>query len=98
MGNKHHGSTLTSLFDELDEREEFELLRAKKRIAMKLELAMKKKAVTRTALSKNMKTSRTLVNGLLDPNDTSTTLTTLVKAQRALGVQLFARGTCSRCV
>jgi hypothetical protein len=90
MATKHHGTTLTSLFDELGEREDFELLRAKKRIAMKLELEMKKKAITRTALSKTMKTSRTLVNRLLDPSDTSTTLSTLVKAQQALGVRLFA--------
>lgn len=90
MANKHHGSTLTSLFDELEEREEFELLRAKKRIAMKLELAMQKRAMTRTALSKSMNTSRTLVNRLLDPSDTSTTLSTLVKAGQVLGVRLFA--------
>ncbi len=51
---------------------------------------MQKRAITRTALSRTMKTSRTLVNRLLDPTDTSTTLTTLVKAQQALGVRLFA--------
>lgn len=53
-------------------------------------LAMRKKAITRTALSRTMRTSRTLINRLLDPSDTSTTLSTLVKAEKALGVRLIA--------
>jgi len=83
------GSTLESLFDELDEREDVELLTQKKLLASKIEQAMARRNMTQSELAKRMRTSRTVVHRLLDPSDTSVTLATLAKASKALGVKLL---------
>lgn len=83
------GSTLESLFDELDEREDVELLTQKKLLASKIEQAMARRNMTQSELAKRMRTSRTVVHRLLDPRDTSVTLATLAKASKALGVKLL---------
>jgi DNA-binding Xre family transcriptional regulator len=89
MKKKHIGSTIGSLFKELEEREEVELLTQKKLLAAKIERAMARRKMTQTELAKAMRTSRTVVHRLLDPRDTSVTLATLSKASRALGVKLL---------
>jgi antitoxin HicB len=83
------GSTLESLFDELDEREDVELLTQKKLLASKIEQATLRRNMTQSELAKRMRTSRTVVHRLLDPRDTSVTLATLAKASKALGVKLL---------
>jgi DNA-binding phage protein len=88
MKKKHIGSTLDSLFEELGEREEVELLTQKKLLSAKIERAMARRNMTRTELACAMQTSRTVVYRLLDPRDTSVTLATLAKASKALGVKL----------
>lgn len=85
---KHVGSSLTSLFDELDERAELDLLTRKKIIAERLHEAMEQQRMTKKALAEAMQTSRTVVHRLLDPSDTSVTLSTLAKASKALGLEL----------
>ena len=89
---KHIGSTLDSLFDELGETEDVELLTQKKLVATKIEKAMARKGMTQSDLARSMRTSRTVVHSLLDPRDTSVTLATLSKASRALGVRLVHVG------
>lgn len=89
MNKKRIGSTLESLFEELGEKEEFEVLLQKKLLAAKIEKAMTQRKMTQTELAKAMKTSRTVVHRLLDPKDTGVTLATLSKASKALGVQLL---------
>jgi DNA-binding phage protein len=89
MKKKHVGSTLESLFDELREREDVELLTQKKLLAAKIERAMERSKMTQTQLARAMRTSRTVVYRLLDPRDTSVTLATLAKASKALGVKLL---------
>ena len=89
---KHVGSTLDSLLDELGEREEVGLLTQKKLLSAKVERAMAKKRMTKVALAKAMKTSRTVVHRLLDPRDTGVTLATIWRALRALGVKLVELG------
>jgi antitoxin HicB len=88
MKNRHVGSTLDSLFEELGEREDVELLTQKKLLTAKIERAMSRKGMTQTELARAMRTSRTVVHRLLDPRDTSVTLATLAKASKALGVRL----------
>ena len=90
--NKHIGTTLHSLFEELDETDDIELLTQKKVLALKIERAMQRKKMTKTALASAMHTSRTVIHRLLDPTDTSVTLATLWKASRALGVKLVELG------
>lgn len=89
MKSKNIGSTLDSLFDELGEREEVELLTQKKLLSEKIEKAMIRRKMTQAELAKAMKTSRTVVHRLLDPRDTGVTLATLAKASKALGVKLL---------
>ncbi len=89
MKKKYIGSTLDSLFEELGEREEVELLTQKKLLAAKIERAMARQKMSQVELAKAMRTSRTVVHRLLDPRDTSVTLATLSKASKALGVKLL---------
>ena len=89
MKKKNIGSTLDSLFDELGEREDVDLLTQKKLLAEKIERAMVKRNMSQAELARTMRTSRTVIHRLLDPRDTSVTLATLSKASKALGVKLL---------
>ena len=83
------GSTLESLFDELEERDDLELLTQKKLLADKIQRVMARKQMTKAGLARAMATSRTVVHRLLDPRDTGVTLDTLIRASKALGVKLI---------
>ncbi len=86
--SKHIGSTMRSLFDELGETDELELLSRKKVLADQLRDRMEHTHVTHAMLAKAMKTSRTVVHRLLDPTEKGVTLDTLVRASSALGLEL----------
>jgi antitoxin HicB len=86
--NKHIGSTLESLFDELGEREEFEALVMKKMIVDQIREGMQRRKVTAPRLATQMRTSRAAVKRLLDPSNTGLTLDTLVRAAAVLGLAL----------
>jgi antitoxin HicB len=60
------------------------LLTQKKLLAAKIERAMARKKMTKTALARAMHTSRTAVHRLLDPTDTGVTFATMMKASSAL--------------
>ena len=65
-------------------------LRAKKKsLADQIMAKMARDRVTRTKLAERMRTSRTVVNRLLDPNDTSFTFATLARASQALNLNLL---------
>ena len=85
--NKHMGSTLDSLFDELGEREDVEILTQKKLLADQIRRQMTASKVSKAALARRMRTSRTEIYHLLDPKDTGVTLATVAKASRALGME-----------
>jgi len=87
--NKHLGSTLESLLEELGEKDYVGLLRQKKLLAAKVERAMAKRQMTKSGLARAMKTSRTVVHRLVDPTDTGVTLATLWKASKALEIDLL---------
>jgi len=88
MKNKHIGSSLESLFEELGELGEVQTLASKKILAEQFRRSMELKHVSQKALADRMATSRTVINRLLDPNDTGVTLATMVKASDALGMRL----------
>lgn len=88
MSKKRIGSTMRSLFVELGEEEDLELLTRKKVLADDLAASMERKHISKEALATAMNTSRTVVYRLLDPKDTGVTLETLSKASRALGLEL----------
>ena len=89
---KHIGSTLDALFEELGEKEDVDLLTQKKLLAARIAQAMARRQISKTELAQAMRTSRTVVQRLLDPKDTGVTLATLWKASKALGVRLVEVG------
>lgn len=77
----------------LSRRQEIQLEEAKaafikKTIAQQLEQTMKKKNFSKTEFAEKLRTSRSALDRLLDPTNTSVTLSTLVKAAHALGKKL----------
>lgn len=89
MKAKNIGDDFTDWLDEEGIREDVELLTKKKVLADQIGERMVSARINRTVLAKRMRTSRTLVNRLLDPKDTSFTFLTLAKASRALGLDLW---------
>lgn len=86
--NKHIGSTLDSLFEETGELDVVNLRAQKKCMADAVRERMADLAVTKAVLARRMRTSRSQVERLLDPDDTSLTLATVAKASAALGMQV----------
>ena len=85
--NKHKGSSLRSLFEELGEWDEVEALTTKKVVAEALRRQMKKDKVTKSVLAKRMATSRTQVDAILNASDPGLTLVSLSRAAFALGLR-----------
>lgn len=83
--NKHRGSTLDSFLEEEGVLGEFQARAIKEVIAWQLAEAMKDRKLTKTALAALMKTSRTQINRVLDPNDGNVTIETLQRAAALVG-------------
>jgi len=60
----------------------------KRLLAQQLEDLMEKKHLTKTDMARRMKTSRAVINRLLDPDNESVTLYTLKKAASVVGKKL----------
>ena len=88
MKNKHIGSSFDDFLKEEDIYEEVTDRAIKKVIAYQLELEMKAQSITKTKMAELMNTSRTVVNRLLNPDNSSLTLHTLESATNALGKRL----------
>ena len=84
---KHIGSTLESLFEELGERDDVELLANKKLLSEAFEMRMRALAVSTGKLAKLMSTSRNQVHRLLDPHETGITFKSVDRASKALGMR-----------
>ena len=84
-------SSLSSFLDEMNIREETELLAIKKTLALQLRRAMRRRRVSQSQLARQMRTSRTVINRMLDPSDTGVTLATLSRASRVLGLRVDIR-------
>ena len=84
-GNKHRGSTLDSFLEQEGMLGEFQARAIKEVIAWQLAEAMKDRKLTKTALAALMKTSRTQINRVLDPNDGNVTIETLQRAAALVG-------------
>jgi hypothetical protein len=83
------GSAFSSFLEEEGIREDVDLIAKKKVIADQILAQMERDRVTRSKLAERMHTSRTVVNRLLDPTDTSFTFATLAKASMALNLDLL---------
>ena len=85
---KHRGSTLDSFLEEEGILESTEAVAVKRVIAYELEKKMKKDHLNKSEMAEKMQTSRSALDRLLDPNNTSITLSTLAKAAHIIGKKL----------
>jgi hypothetical protein len=83
--NKHRGSTLDSFLETEGVLSEFQAKAIKEVIAWQLADAMKERGLTKTRLAALMRTSRTQVDRVLDPNDGNVTIETLQRAAAIVG-------------
>ena len=83
--NPHIGSSLDDLFKEEGTLEEINLIATKRVIAWRISEAMDKKNLNKTAMAEKMGTSRSSLDRLLDPNNTSVTLDTIERAAKVVG-------------
>ena len=67
---------------------EVESIATKRIIAYQLEQEMNNQSITKTKMAEMMNTSRSVVNRLLNPNNSSLTLNTLELATHVLGKRL----------
>src|SRR6266852_5817137 len=81
----HTASTFDSFLEEQGIREEVEAVAVKRVISLQLAEAMRKKKKTKQALAKELNTSRSQLDRLLDPQTISVSLDTISRAARALG-------------
>jgi hypothetical protein len=88
MTNKHIGSSFESFLEEEGIREESEAVALKRVLAWKIEQAMREQALGKKAMADRMETSRSQLDRLLDPENTSVTLHTMQRAAMCVGLKL----------
>jgi antitoxin HicB len=86
--NRHIGSSLDELLAKHGMLEEVSARAMKRVLAWQLQEGMKKRGLTKVAMAKRMRTSRSALDRLLDENDTGLTIDTLTRAARALGYKV----------
>lgn len=87
----HSGSTFDSFLEEEGIREEVEAVAIKRVLAWQLEQAMQEQQKTKQSMAKQLHTSRSQLDRLLDPSNVSVTLDTITRAARALGKRVIIR-------
>jgi len=87
----HSGSTFDSFLEEEGIREEVEAVAIKRVLAWQLEQAMQDQQKTKQAMAKQLHTSRSQLDRLLDPQNVSVTLDTITRAARVLGKRIIIR-------
>jgi len=87
----HSGSSFDSFLEKEGIREEVEAVAIKRVLAWQLERAMQKQQKTKQAMARQLRTSRSQLDRLLDPGNVSVTLDTITRAARALGKRVIIR-------
>lgn len=82
------GSSFEDYLAEQGTLEETTAVAVKRVLAWQLEQAMEKKQLTKSQMAKAMKTSRSQLDRILDPDNERIRLDTLTAAARAVGRQL----------
>lgn len=89
----HSGSTFDKFLEEEGIKEEVEAVAIKRVLAWQLEKAMRQQQKTKKAMAKQLHTSRSQLDRLLDPQNVSVSLDTITRAARALGKRVILRVT-----
>jgi antitoxin HicB len=87
----HSGSTFNGFLEEVGIREEVEAVAIKRVLAWQLEKAMREQQKTKQTMAKQLHTSRSQLDRLLDPRNVSVTLDTITRAARVLGKRIIIR-------
>ena len=87
----HSGSSFDSFLEQEGIREDVEAVAIKRVLAWQLEQAMQKQRKTKQAMARQLHTSRSQLDRLLDPRNVSVTLGTITRAARALGKRVIIR-------
>jgi len=87
----HSGSSFDSFLQEEGIQEEVEAVAIKRVLAWQLEQAMRKQQKSKQTMARQLHTSRSQLDRLLDPQNVSVTLDTITRAARALGKRLIIR-------
>ncbi len=88
MKRRHVGSRFEDFLADEGILEECRATAIKFKIARELEKAMNERKLTKAEIAKRLKTSRTGVDRLLDPDNTSITLNTMAKVAHLLGKRI----------
>ncbi len=88
MKNKHIGSSFDDFLEEEGVLAEVEAVALKRVLAYELEQSMQAKKVSKSKMASLMKTSRSALDRLLDPENASVTLLTMEKAALSIGKRL----------
>jgi antitoxin HicB len=87
----HTGSTFDSFLEEEGIREEVDTVAMKRVLAWQFEQAMQKQKKTKVAMARQLQTSRSQLDRLLDPQNASVTLDTIARAAKVLGKRIIIR-------
>ena len=85
----HSGSSFASFLDEEGIRDEVESMAVKRVLAWQFEQAMKKRQKTKQAMARELRTSRSQLDRLLDPRNVSVSLHTITRAANVLGKRVI---------
>jgi predicted XRE-type DNA-binding protein len=88
MKQKHLGSRFEDFLDEAGILEECRASAIKFKLSRELERAMNQQKITKAEMARRLKTSRTGIDRLLDPQNTSITLNTMAKVAHILGKRI----------
>lgn len=88
MGKKHIGTDFDDFLRDEGMLDDAEAVATKRVIAYQITLEMERANVSQSELARRMRTSRSSVDRLLDPENPSVTLVTLERAARAVGKRL----------
>src|ERR1051326_2738544 len=84
----HSGSTLEAFLEGEGVRDEAESVALKRVIAWELGQSMLQQHKSKSAMAKELRTSRTQLDRLLDPTNTAVSLSMIARAARAIGKRM----------
>lgn len=88
MNNQYIGSNFDEFLEEENLLNEVKAMAIKRVIAYQIEEAMINEGLSKSAMAKKMNTSRSSLDRLLDPNNPSVNLQTIIRAVNILNKKL----------
>jgi hypothetical protein len=87
----HSGSSFDNFLEEEGIREEVEAVAIKRVLAWELSREMERQQKTKQTMARELRTSRSQLDRLLDPSNVSVSLDTMTRAAQVLGKSLVIR-------